>query len=132
MRRPDRTARRRLAQRGGGGDQERERPRQRRAGETEHARQPRRRRRLSPRARTADRSPSGGAPARDPLRRRGDRRRRQTGRDGHAPRAGLVHRLDRDTSGLLVIAKTAKALATLGKAMQKRYIVREYRGIVVG
>src|SRR5579884_2440665 len=87
MRRPDRTARRRLAQRGGGGDQERERPRQRRAGETEHARQPRRRRRLSPRARTADRSPSGGAPARDPLRRRGDRRRRQTGRDGHAPRA---------------------------------------------
>jgi 23S rRNA pseudouridine1911/1915/1917 synthase len=51
---------------------------------------------------------------------------------GDALRAGLVHRLDRDTSGLLVIAKTAKALATLGKAMQKRYIVREYRGIVVG
>ena len=51
---------------------------------------------------------------------------------GDALRAGLVHRLDRDTSGLLVIAKTPKALATLGKAMQKRYIRREYRGIVSG
>lgn len=51
---------------------------------------------------------------------------------GEALRAGLVHRLDRDTSGLLVVAKTPKALGTLGKAMQKRYIVREYRGIVVG
>ena len=51
---------------------------------------------------------------------------------GEALRAGLIHRLDRDTSGLLVIAKTAKALTTLGKAMQKRYIKREYRGIVVG
>lgn len=51
---------------------------------------------------------------------------------GETLRAGLIHRLDRDTSGLLVVAKTAKALTTLGKAMQKRYIVREYRGIVAG
>jgi 23S rRNA pseudouridine1911/1915/1917 synthase len=51
---------------------------------------------------------------------------------GEALRAGLVHRLDRDTSGLLVVAKTPKALSTLGKAMQKRYIQREYRGIVAG
>lgn len=51
---------------------------------------------------------------------------------GEAPRAGLVHRLDRDTSGLLVVAKTEAALATLGRAMQKRYIERVYRGIVVG
>jgi 23S rRNA pseudouridine1911/1915/1917 synthase len=51
---------------------------------------------------------------------------------GERLRAGLVHRLDRDTSGLLVVAKTEKALGTLGKAMQKRYIKREYRGIVTG
>jgi 23S rRNA pseudouridine1911/1915/1917 synthase len=43
-----------------------------------------------------------------------------------------VHRLDRDTSGLLVVAKTDAALGTLGRAMQKRYIKREYRGIVAG
>ncbi len=51
---------------------------------------------------------------------------------GETIRAGLVHRLDRDTSGLLVVAKTEAALATLGRAMQKRYISREYRGIVTG
>ena len=51
---------------------------------------------------------------------------------GEQIRAGLIHRLDRDTSGLLVIAKTEQALATLGRAMQKRYIKREYRGIVAG
>lgn len=51
---------------------------------------------------------------------------------GEQLRAGLVHRLDRDTSGLLLVAKTEKALGTLGKAMQKRYIKREYRGIVTG
>ena len=51
---------------------------------------------------------------------------------GDALRGGLVHRLDRDTSGLLVIAKTEEALGTLGRAMQKRYIEREYRGIVTG
>jgi 23S rRNA pseudouridine1911/1915/1917 synthase len=51
---------------------------------------------------------------------------------GDPIRAGLVHRLDRDTSGLLVVAKTDAALATLGRAMQKRYIKREYRGIVAG
>ena len=51
---------------------------------------------------------------------------------GEPIRAGLVHRLDRDTSGLLVVAKTEDALGTLGRAMQKRYIKREYRGIVAG
>jgi 23S rRNA pseudouridine1911/1915/1917 synthase len=55
---------------------------------------------------------------------------------GHLPgdpvRAGLVHRLDRDTSGLLLIAKTPEALTTLGRAMQKRYITREYLGLVTG
>ena len=51
---------------------------------------------------------------------------------GETVRAGLVHRLDRDTSGLLVVAKTPEALSTLGRAMQARYIKREYRGIVSG
>jgi 23S rRNA pseudouridine1911/1915/1917 synthase len=51
---------------------------------------------------------------------------------GDTMRPGLVHRLDRDTSGLLLVAKTEAALGTLGRAMQARYIEREYRGIVVG
>jgi 23S rRNA pseudouridine1911/1915/1917 synthase len=51
---------------------------------------------------------------------------------GEAIRGGLVHRLDRDTSGLLVAAKTEAALGTLARAMQKRYIKREYRGLVEG
>jgi 23S rRNA pseudouridine1911/1915/1917 synthase len=51
---------------------------------------------------------------------------------GERIRAGLIHRLDRDTSGLLLVAKTEDALGTLGRAMQQRYIEREYRGIVVG
>jgi 23S rRNA pseudouridine1911/1915/1917 synthase len=51
---------------------------------------------------------------------------------GEPIRAGLVHRLDRDTSGLLLVAKTDAALGTLGRAMQARYIEREYRGIVIG
>lgn len=54
------------------------------------------------------------------------------GLPGEPLRAGLVHRLDRDTSGLLVVAKTSRALTTLGKALQRRYVKREYRGLVVG
>ena len=51
---------------------------------------------------------------------------------GDPLRPGLVHRLDRDTSGLLVVAKTAAALTALGKAMMRRAIERTYLGIVVG
>ncbi len=51
---------------------------------------------------------------------------------GDALRPGLVHRLDRDTSGLLVVAKTESALSTLGKAMKARHISREYLGLVSG
>lgn len=51
---------------------------------------------------------------------------------GDALRPGLVHRLDRDTSGLLVVAKTEAALSTLGKAMKARHISREYLGLVAG
>ena len=51
---------------------------------------------------------------------------------GDPLRAGLVHRLDRDTSGLLAIAKTEAALRTLGKAMMRRAIERNYLGLVAG
>ncbi len=51
---------------------------------------------------------------------------------GDDVRPGLVHRLDRDTSGLLVVAKTERALSRLGIAMKAREISREYLGIVVG
>ncbi|MGH7729187.1 MAG: RluA family pseudouridine synthase, partial [Vulcanimicrobiaceae bacterium] len=51
---------------------------------------------------------------------------------GEPVRAGLVHRLDRDTSGLVLIAKTEEALQALGRAMAQRHIERSYRGIVVG
>lgn len=48
------------------------------------------------------------------------------------PRAGLIHRLDKDTTGLLVIAKTLSAHFTLVKAMQAREIQRIYQAIVFG
>nr|MDQ6931451.1 RluA family pseudouridine synthase [Candidatus Eremiobacteraeota bacterium] len=51
---------------------------------------------------------------------------------GEPLRPGLVHRLDRDTSGLLVVAKTPEALSALGKAMKARYITREYLGLAWG
>lgn len=51
---------------------------------------------------------------------------------GEELRAGLVHRLDRDTSGLLVVAKSDAALSALGIAMKAREIKREYLGLVHG
>lgn len=51
---------------------------------------------------------------------------------GDPLRPGLVHRLDRDTSGLLVVAKTAETLSALGIAMKARRIQREYLGLVHG
>ena len=51
---------------------------------------------------------------------------------GETLRAGLVHRLDRDTSGLLVVAKTDESLTALGIAMKARRIKREYLGLVHG
>lgn len=48
------------------------------------------------------------------------------------PRAGIVHRLDKDTSGLMVVAKTLSAHAGLVEAMQQREITREYLALVVG
>lgn len=51
---------------------------------------------------------------------------------GEPLRPGLVHRLDRDTSGLLVVAKTEESLSALGIAMKARRISREYLGLVHG
>lgn len=48
------------------------------------------------------------------------------------PRAGIVHRLDKDTTGLLVVAKTIFAHNKLGSALQKREIERVYEAIVQG
>jgi 23S rRNA pseudouridine1911/1915/1917 synthase len=48
------------------------------------------------------------------------------------PRGGLLHRLDKDTSGLLVVARTLPALTHLTRALQERQITREYRAIVNG
>ena len=48
------------------------------------------------------------------------------------PRAGVVHRLDKDTSGLLVIARTLVMHNILIRAMQQRKIHREYRALVQG
>jgi len=48
------------------------------------------------------------------------------------PRAGLVHRLDKDTSGLLVVAKTLSAHKSLVEQLQRRSVYREYRALVQG
>ena len=48
------------------------------------------------------------------------------------PRAGIVHRLDKDTTGLMVVAKTVEAQTHLVAALQAREIVREYEAIVQG
>ena len=48
------------------------------------------------------------------------------------PRAGIVHRLDKDTSGLLVVAKTLEAQTSLVRQLQARMVKREYRAIVWG
>lgn len=48
------------------------------------------------------------------------------------PRAGIVHRLDKDTSGLLVVAKTLSVHNLLIRQMQAREIHREYRAVVHG
>jgi len=48
------------------------------------------------------------------------------------PRAGIVHRLDKDTTGLMVVAKTIAAQTNLVDALQLREITREYEGIASG
>lgn len=47
-------------------------------------------------------------------------------------RVGIVHRLDKETSGLLVVAKTQQAQKSLVEQLQKREVHREYNAIVYG
>lgn len=48
------------------------------------------------------------------------------------PRAGIVHRLDMDTTGLMVVAKTIEAQADLVDQLQTREMGREYEAVVQG
>ena len=48
------------------------------------------------------------------------------------PRAGIVHRLDKDTSGLLVVAKTVEAQASLVRQLESRSMRRVYLAVVQG
>lgn len=48
------------------------------------------------------------------------------------PRAGLVHRLDKDTSGLLVVARTPEAHAALVAALTARQVQRQYIAVCAG
>ena len=48
------------------------------------------------------------------------------------PRAGIVHRLDKDTSGLMVVAKTLRAMTALVRAIAAREVQREYLALAHG
>jgi 23S rRNA pseudouridine1911/1915/1917 synthase len=48
------------------------------------------------------------------------------------PRAGLVHRLDKDTSGLLLVARTIEAHTALAAAIERRAIRRTYQAVCQG
>jgi 23S rRNA pseudouridine1911/1915/1917 synthase len=51
---------------------------------------------------------------------------------GEAERAGIVHRLDRDTSGLMVVARDEQSHARLQAALRERLVQREYIALVEG
>ena len=51
---------------------------------------------------------------------------------GDEERPGIVHRLDRDTSGLMVVARTPEAHRRLQELIRKREVTREYVALVVG
>ncbi len=48
------------------------------------------------------------------------------------PRAGIVHRLDKDTTGLMVVAKTVQAQTQLVADLQERHVTREYEAVCLG
>lgn len=48
------------------------------------------------------------------------------------PRAGIVQRLDKDTSGLMVVARTPESHTSLVEQMRQRSITREYQAVVAG
>lgn len=50
----------------------------------------------------------------------------------HVPRAGIVHRLDKETTGLLVVARTLEAQTSLVAQLQERSFTREYDAVING
>ncbi|MEJ7138711.1 RluA family pseudouridine synthase [Amphibiibacter pelophylacis] len=50
----------------------------------------------------------------------------------HLPRAGLVHRLDKDTSGLMVVAKTLETHTALARQIAAREVHRQYLALILG
>jgi 23S rRNA pseudouridine1911/1915/1917 synthase len=48
------------------------------------------------------------------------------------PRAGIVHRLDKDTSGVMVVARSLRAHSSLVAQLQSREMSRTYRAVVIG
>lgn len=50
----------------------------------------------------------------------------------NVPRAGIVHRLDKNTSGLLVVAKTLEAQTNLVRQLQQHTVKRDYLALVLG
>jgi 23S rRNA pseudouridine1911/1915/1917 synthase len=50
----------------------------------------------------------------------------------HLPRAGIVHRLDKDTSGLMVVARSLRAHANLIEQLSSRIVHRQYVAVVQG
>ncbi len=53
-------------------------------------------------------------------------------RDGTDQRPGIIHRIDKDTSGLMIIARNATAQAALAEQMKRREIVKRYLALVEG
>jgi 23S rRNA pseudouridine1911/1915/1917 synthase len=51
---------------------------------------------------------------------------------GRVPRAGIVHRLDKDTSGLMVVARSVEAQASLARQLAERSMHRMYIAVVQG
>jgi len=51
---------------------------------------------------------------------------------GLVPRAGIIHRLDKDTSGLLVVARTPTAQTSLSRQLMARTVTREYQAVCTG
>ncbi len=56
----------------------------------------------------------------------------QEDRDGFYARAGIVHRIDKETSGILLIAKTPQAFAELQRQFKERLVKKTYLAIVHG
>ena len=57
---------------------------------------------------------------------------RYQGLPGDSGRPGIVHRLDKDTSGLIVVARTPQALAALAGAFKRHQVHKEYLSLLIG